>query len=361
MSPSRRRTRSGARRGRRRWWSRGRAPVPDVQGCNVGETTNDDDPDARHFWFGDATGGARGGVVPSNIRSSTRARSAAARPTIWLVAVESIEELGAWRDYLRHHGGGHRRDGSRRASLPCTVRDPDGHILEIASKNALRPTRPPPGAQPPRCTGTVFATTGPVRRRGIARGCLTGCWGDVASARRWRSQSSIRPVLFSLTGTCMGPLPAPGMSPAALRLIKRSEIVCFSASQYAPSRKCPATVISPLGARAIESPLWPGGPHWPWQGPACTAAQGRSSLSRSSPLPPSCRAAGRTPRVWFSRCPARGQRPSVPGQVLADLLISPAPPLRPTRGPHPGASLRRGCEATSQLQSRSRSATQNVR
>ena len=128
----------------------------------------------------------------------------------------------------------------------------------------------------------------------------------------------------------------------------------FSASQYVPSRTS-ATVISPLATRRL-SPALARRTSLALQGPACTAAQGRSSLSRSSVLPPSGRAAGRPPRVWYASRRARRPEAVRPWTGPGRSADRPAPLLRPTRGPHPGASLRRGCEATSQLQSRSRSA-----
>ena len=50
------------------------------------------------------------------------------------LAVDSVEELGAWRDYLRHHGHDCTDVMDRGGFRSLYLRDPDGHILEIASR-----------------------------------------------------------------------------------------------------------------------------------------------------------------------------------------------------------------------------------
>jgi glyoxylase I family protein len=100
----------------------------------VHDAPSDDDPDARHVWFGSGDGtyvsfmeypGMPDGIVG---RGSTHH---------FALAVESEEELAGWRDYLRARG------------VPCTdvmerahfksiyLRDPDGHILELAVGRAV--------------------------------------------------------------------------------------------------------------------------------------------------------------------------------------------------------------------------------
>src|SRR5690349_20458339 len=70
--------------------------------------------------------------------------------------------------------------------------------------------------------------------------------------------------------------------------------------------------------------------------------------------PPAVRSCRRPASSWCVRKLSRAQSElSVPGQGAADTADRLVPLLRPTRGPHPGASLRRGCEATSQLERRS--------
>jgi glyoxylase I family protein len=113
----------------------------------VREGVNDDDPDARHFWFGDAD--ASPGTLVSFLEypSMEEARTGIGATHHFAFAVGSAEEQLAWRDYLRSRG------------VPCTdvfdrggvrsvyVRDPDGHIVEIA---VGRPSRErPEGGRPP--------------------------------------------------------------------------------------------------------------------------------------------------------------------------------------------------------------------
>jgi glyoxylase I family protein len=100
----------------------------------VKQTRNHDDPGARHFYFGDEEG-SPGTVVslfeypdmdPGTVGVGTTHHFA--------LAVESEDELRGWRDYLRSRG------------VPCTemldrvyfksiyLRDPDDHIVEIATR-----------------------------------------------------------------------------------------------------------------------------------------------------------------------------------------------------------------------------------
>lgn len=100
----------------------------------VRQTTNADDPDARHFFFGDAAG-SPGTLVSFLEYPDLPAGTVGVGSTHhFAFAVDSEEEQLAWRDYLRGRG------------VPCTeildrdefrsiyVRDPDGHIVEIATR-----------------------------------------------------------------------------------------------------------------------------------------------------------------------------------------------------------------------------------
>lgn len=96
------------------------------------EGVNDDDPSARHFWFGDAAGSPGTLVSFLEYPGMEDARAGRGATHHFAFAVGSDEELVAWRDYLQ------TRD------VPCTdvfergglrsvyVRDPDGHIVEVA-------------------------------------------------------------------------------------------------------------------------------------------------------------------------------------------------------------------------------------
>ena len=100
----------------------------------VSEGVNDDDPDTRHFWFGDAQG-APGTLVTS---SSTRRwrTGVVGAGSVHHVAfvVESADEQLAWRDYLRDRGVECSEVLDRGAFRSLYLRDPDGHIVEIATR-----------------------------------------------------------------------------------------------------------------------------------------------------------------------------------------------------------------------------------
>jgi glyoxylase I family protein len=107
----------------------------DVLGLTVvGDAVNDDDPDARHVWFGFG-GSARTALVsfleypdmePGQIGVGVTHHFA--------FLVDTAVEQQAWLDYLRECGVQcsdiFDRDGFRSIYL----RDPDGHIVEIATR-----------------------------------------------------------------------------------------------------------------------------------------------------------------------------------------------------------------------------------
>jgi glyoxylase I family protein len=100
----------------------------------VREGVNDDDPDARHFWFGDASGSP--GTLVSFLEYPQLDEGRVGRGSTHhlALAVETSEELDAWRDYLRHHGHDCTDVMDRGGFRSLYLRDPDGHILEIASR-----------------------------------------------------------------------------------------------------------------------------------------------------------------------------------------------------------------------------------
>jgi catechol 2,3-dioxygenase-like lactoylglutathione lyase family enzyme len=106
----------------------------DLLGLTLLERTrNEDDPDARHFWFGDEHGTP--GTLISFLEYAALPQGVVGAGSTHHLAlgVGSAEEQIAWRDWLRSRG------------VPCTdvfergglrsiyLRDPDGHILEIAT------------------------------------------------------------------------------------------------------------------------------------------------------------------------------------------------------------------------------------
>ena len=103
----------------------------------VERTVNEDDRGARHLLFGDEQG--RSGTLVTCLEYPELEEGVVGRGSThhFALAVESEAELAAWRDYLRGRG------------IPCTevmerahfksvyLRDPDGHILELATVGAV--------------------------------------------------------------------------------------------------------------------------------------------------------------------------------------------------------------------------------
>lgn len=106
----------------------------DLLGLRLVEAgVNHDDPNARHFWFGDAEG-APGTLVTLFEYPSMQPGAVGVGATHhFAFAVGSQDELEGWQRYLSSRG------------VPCTqvlerdglhsvyLRDPDGHIVEIAA------------------------------------------------------------------------------------------------------------------------------------------------------------------------------------------------------------------------------------
>jgi glyoxylase I family protein len=99
----------------------------------VREGVNDDDPDARHFWFGDAYGTA--GTLLSFMEYPQMEQGKVGVGSVHhlALAVGSKEELDAWRDYLRSRDVDCTDVFDRGGLRSIYLRDPDGHIIEIAT------------------------------------------------------------------------------------------------------------------------------------------------------------------------------------------------------------------------------------
>ena len=98
----------------------------------VREETNADDPDARHFWFGDPTG--RAGTLVSFLEYPELEEGAAGAGGLhhFALAVDSAEELEAWVEYLRSKDVETTDVLERGSFRSIYLRDPDGRIVEIA-------------------------------------------------------------------------------------------------------------------------------------------------------------------------------------------------------------------------------------
>ena len=106
----------------------------DLLGLRLVEAgTNQDDPNARHFWFGDADGAPGSLVSLFEYPHMERGSVGVGSTHHFAFRVSGEDELEAWQRYLTSRG------------VPCTdvldrerfksiyLRDPDGHIVEIAT------------------------------------------------------------------------------------------------------------------------------------------------------------------------------------------------------------------------------------
>ncbi len=107
----------------------------DVLGLSlVGDAINDDDPGARHCWFG--FGGAERTTLVSFLEypDMEPGQHGVGATHHFAFLVETAQEQEAWLAYLRECGVAcseiFERDGFRSIYL----RDPDGHIVEIATR-----------------------------------------------------------------------------------------------------------------------------------------------------------------------------------------------------------------------------------
>lgn len=100
----------------------------------VHDGPSDDDPETRHVWFG-ALGGDVGGLVSFMEYPELPTGVVGVGSTHhFALTVDSPEEQSAWRDYLREHGVECTEVFDRGSFRSIYVRDPDGHIVEIATR-----------------------------------------------------------------------------------------------------------------------------------------------------------------------------------------------------------------------------------
>lgn len=100
----------------------------------VKQTRNYDDPGARHLYFGDADGAPGTVVSLFEYGQMEPGRVGVGSTHHFALCVESEDELGGWRDYLRSRGVGCTEVLDRTYFRSIYLRDPDGHIVEIASR-----------------------------------------------------------------------------------------------------------------------------------------------------------------------------------------------------------------------------------
>ena len=103
----------------------------DVLGLGiVHDGPSDDDPDARHVWFGTPDGSLLSFMqypqLPDGVVGVGSTHHFALR-------IDSYEELQAWSDYLRGRDVSCTDPINRGAFHSVYLQDPDGHVVEIAT------------------------------------------------------------------------------------------------------------------------------------------------------------------------------------------------------------------------------------
>lgn len=100
----------------------------------VSEQSNRDDPDSRHFYFGDPAGTP--GTLVSFLEYPSLPQGVVGTGSTHHLAfaVDSADEQVAWRDYLRDRGVQCSDVFDRGEFRSIYLRDPDGHIVEIATR-----------------------------------------------------------------------------------------------------------------------------------------------------------------------------------------------------------------------------------
>ena len=107
----------------------------------VHDGPSDDDPDTRHVWFGDAD--QQPGTLLTFMEYPQLPKGVVGTGSThhFALIVDSPEEQVAWRDYLRDHGVECTDVFDRGAFRSLYLRDPDGHVVEIATRLLAEPRR----------------------------------------------------------------------------------------------------------------------------------------------------------------------------------------------------------------------------
>jgi glyoxylase I family protein len=100
----------------------------------VKHTVSHDDPNARHLFFGDAEGRPGTLVTCLEYPQLEAGKVGLGSTHHFALAVESAEELEAWRAYLSSRGVPCSEVLDRTYFKSIYFRDPDGHIIELATR-----------------------------------------------------------------------------------------------------------------------------------------------------------------------------------------------------------------------------------
>ena len=100
----------------------------------VEQTVNSDDPSARHLIFGDEQGSPGTIVTCLEYPDLDEGVGGPGSTHHFALGVGSEEELGAWHDYLTGRGVPCTEVMDREYFKSLYVRDPDGHIVELATE-----------------------------------------------------------------------------------------------------------------------------------------------------------------------------------------------------------------------------------
>ena len=100
----------------------------------VHDGPSDDDPASRHVWFGALDAGPGRLVSFMQYPELPKGVVGVGSTHHFALLVETPEEQEAWRDYLRGRGIECSDVFDRGVCLSIYVRDPDGHIVEIATR-----------------------------------------------------------------------------------------------------------------------------------------------------------------------------------------------------------------------------------
>lgn len=100
----------------------------------VKQTVNYDDPDARHFYFGDFQGSPGTVVSFFEYGQMEKGKAGVGATHHFAFCVEDEDSLRAWRERLEQRNVRCTEVLDRTYFKSIYLRDPDGHIVEIATR-----------------------------------------------------------------------------------------------------------------------------------------------------------------------------------------------------------------------------------